>query len=132
MVVEADDASDHPFAVFLMPEGDELGFSYVAGISGVMEGVHTDLDGSVIGDGIDLEGSGNKFAGYFAADVVLNRVQEDLTANGQAGFVVVELEVLGDKRAERRQVAVIVGVKELRIERLDGFEERVGAGAVCA
>jgi hypothetical protein len=128
MVVVADGASDLPFAVFLMPKDDELGFSNVGGVSGVMEGVVADLDGSVVGDGIDLKGSGDEFAGDFAADVVLDGVDEDLTANGEAGLVVVELEILGNHRAQRRQVAVIVGVEQLRIEGLDGLEERIGSG----
>src|SRR5215472_9087145 len=107
MVVEADGARDLPFAVLLMPEDDEFRFSYVGGFAGVVEGVHTDLDGSVIGDGIDFESSGNKFARDFAADVVLDRVDKHLTTDGQAGLVMVELEILGNHRAKRREIAVI-------------------------
>src|ERR1700756_367985 len=134
MVIEADDAGYLPGAVFLvLPEGDEPGFSDVAGVAGVVEAVDADLYGSVIGNGIDLEGSGDEFPGDLAADVVLDSVDKHLTADGQAGFVVVELEILGDQRTQRSQVAVIVGIEELRIERLNGFEELIGCGrGLCA
>jgi len=132
MVIEADDTGDLPVAVFQLPEGHEFRLSYVAGLSGMMEAMDADLDGSVIGDGIDLKGSGHEFRCDLAANVVLNGIEKDLTANGETCLVVIELEILGNKRAKSRQVAVIVGIEELGIERLDGFEELVGCGLCIA
>ncbi len=39
----------------------------------------------------------------------------------------IELDVVGDQRSEFLQIAMVVGIEELGIQRLDGFEERVGA-----
>ena len=98
VVIEADDAGDLPSVTFLpLPQGNELRFSYIAGVSGVVEAVDSDLDGSVISNGINLEGPGNEFSGYFSADVVLYSVEEHLTADGQTRLVVIELKVFGNE-----------------------------------
>jgi hypothetical protein len=130
LVVEADDAGDLPCSVLVLPEMDELGLADGAGflVSGVMETVDADLDCAVVGDGIDLERAGNEFPGYLATDIVPDCFDESWASAAQAGFVMVELDIVGDQRSEFIQIAVVVGVEELGIERLDGFEERVGGG----
>lgn len=127
-MIETDCACNLPFPILLSPEDDELRFSDVAGFAGMVEAVNSDFDGSEVGDGVNLQGSGNEFPGDLAADVVLYGVNERLPSDGEASLVVVELQVPGHQRAESRQVAVIVGVEELRIERLDGPEELIGWG----
>ena len=129
-MVEADDAGDLPHSVLVLPEVDEFGLADGAGVlvSGMMEAVDADLDGAVVGDGIDLEGAGNEFSGDFAADVVPDSLDERCASAAQSGFVVVELDVVGDQRSEFFQIAVVVGVEELGVQGLDGFEERVGRG----
>ncbi len=111
---------------------NELGLADRAGflVSGVMETVDADLDRAVVGNGIDLERAGNEFSGDLATDIVLDSLDESLASAAQAGLVVIELDIVGDQRSEFLQIAVVVGVEELGIQRLDGFEERVGEGAV--
>ena len=132
LVVEADDAGDLPHSVLVLPEMNELGLADGAGflVSGVMEAVDADLDRAVVGNGIDLERAGNEFPGDFATDIVLDCLDESWASAAQAGLVVIELDIVGDQRSEFLQIAVVVGVEELGIQRLDGFEERVGEGAV--
>jgi len=127
MVIEADDAGDLPHSVLVLPEVDELGLADRAGffVSGMMETVDADFDRAVVGDGVDLERAGDEFSGDFAADVVLDPLDEGLPSAAQAGLVVIELDVVGDQRSEFLQIAVVVGVEELGVQGLDGFEERV-------
>jgi hypothetical protein len=70
-MVKADYASDLPGAAFVLPERDELGFSYFVVVSGVMEAVRTDLYCAIASEGIDLQCSRYELSGDFAADVVL-------------------------------------------------------------
>jgi hypothetical protein len=57
-MVKADYASDLPGAAFVLPERDELGFSYFVVVSGVMEAVRSDLYCAIVSEGIDLQCSG--------------------------------------------------------------------------
>ena len=129
-MVEADDAGDLPHSVLVLPEVDEFGLADGAGflVSGVMETVDADLDRAVVGNGIDLERAGNEFTGHLATDIVPDSLDESWASAAQAGLVVIELDIVGDQRSEFFQIAVVVGVEELGIQRLDGFEERVGRG----
>ena len=97
-MVEADHAADLPCSIFVLPELDEFGFAYIALVIGMMEAMDAYLYRAVAGDGIDLKRSGDKFAGHFAADIVLNGINQSLPPNGQAGFVVIELDVIGNER----------------------------------
>ncbi len=128
MMVEADHAGDLPCVALVLPEHDELRLSYIVVVTGVMEAVRADLDGTVVGEGIDLQRSGHKFSGDFAADIALDAGDERLASAGETGSVVVELEVFGDKGCESGEVAMVVGVEEFGVERLDGLEERIGCG----
>ena len=130
MVIEADDAGDLPHSVLVLPEVDELGLADRGGflVSGMMEAVDADLDRAVVGNGIDLERAGNEFPGDLATDIVLDCLDESGASAAQAGLVVIELDIVGNQRSEFFQIAVVVGVEELSIQRLDGFEERVGGG----
>jgi hypothetical protein len=106
-----------------------LGFSHFVVASGVMEAVSSELYCAIVSEGIDLQRSGYELSGDFAADVVLDAVDERLAAACQAGFVVIELEVFRDQGGERCQIAVVIGVEEFGIEGLDGLEERTGWSA---
>ena len=76
-MVKADYASDLPGAAFVLPERDELGFSYFV-VSGVMEAVRSDFYCAIVSEGIDLQCSGYELSGDFAADVVPDAVDEQL------------------------------------------------------
>ena len=94
----------------------------------VMKTVDADLHDAIVGDGIDLKCSGNKFAGDFAADVVFHTIDGGLLAAAEAADVVIELQIFVQQGRERFQVAVVVCVEKLRIQRLNRLEERVGRG----
>jgi hypothetical protein len=130
-VVEADDPGDFPRTIFVLPEMNEFGLANAA-IVRMVEAVNTDLDGAVIGDGIDLEGAGNEFSGYFAANIVFDGLHDGLARASQAGFIVIKLQVVGQERSEFVEIATVVGVKELCIKRLDGVKRagRVRVGFV--
>lgn len=123
-MVEAEDAGELPGAVFIFPEVEEFGFTgVVVLLVGVMKAVCAGFDGAVFVDGEDFERAGDKFAGDFAADVVLDGFDDGSASAGKPGDVVVELQVFVEERAESLEVAVVVGVEEFGVERLDGFEE---------
>jgi hypothetical protein len=94
-----------------------------------MEAVRSDLYCAIVSEGIDLQCSGYELSCDFAADVVPDAVYEQLAAAGQAGLVVIELEVFGNQGCERCQIAVVIGVEEFGAKELDDLEERIGCGA---
>jgi len=79
-------------------------------------------------EGVDFEGSGDEFAADFAADVVLDGFDDGLAGAHEAGLVVIELHVVGEKSSELLQVAAVVGVEDGGVEGGDGAEEVVFAG----
>ena len=54
VMVKADGAGNLPAAIFVPPQRDELGFSHVTIVSGVMEAMDAELHRAIVGDGIDL------------------------------------------------------------------------------
>jgi hypothetical protein len=116
-VVVADDASDHPLALLVVPDVNELRFTHVGGVSGMVKSMNTDLDGAVVGQGEHFEASNNEFSRNLAAGVVLDALDKHLFADGESGFVVVELQIVGNQGRHGGQVAVVVGVEELGIQR---------------
>src|SRR6185312_3826003 len=106
----ADDAGELPGAAVVLPQHDEPGGAARArvapgGLARITEHVAADLDRPVCAQRVDLERTGHEVAVHLAADVVPERLDERRTASTQAGFVVVELEVIGDDGSERVQVA---------------------------
>ena len=77
-------------------------------------------------EAVDFERAGDEFALCFAANVVLDGGDEGLAADGEAGLVVVELQVGGDEIAEGGEVADVVGGEEFAVEVGDGAGESVG------
>jgi hypothetical protein len=126
-VIEADDARDPPHAVLVLPEVNELRFADFVVVR-MVEAVDADLDGAVIGDGIDLQRAGNELPGDFSANVILDGLDDSDPRASQAGFIVIKLQIIGQQRAEFYQIAMVVGVEELGVQRLDGLEKRVGKG----
>ena len=126
-VVVADDTGELPAGGAVAPEHGELGF---AGgdfrVAGVDEAVGADFECAVGVEAVDFERAGDEFALRFAADVVLDGGDEGLAADGEAGLVVVELQVGGDEVAEGGEVAGVVGGEEFAVEVGDGGGEGVG------
>ena len=129
-MIKADDSGELPDVVLVLPEHDELRLSHVVVLlAGVVEAVRSDLDCAIVRDWINLKCSGNELSRDFAADVVPDAVEQRLTSPGQAGFVMVELEVFGDQGCDGGQVAVVVGVEEFGVQGLNDLEEGIGCGA---
>jgi len=97
MVVEADNTSDLPYPIFVLPELNELRLTDRLGIvvSGMVEAVNTDLHRAIVGNGVYLKRPRNEFSGHLATDVVLYSVNQSLPSAAQAGLVVIELQVVG-------------------------------------
>src|SRR5216683_2504696 len=128
MVVEADNTSDLPYPIFVLPELNELRLTDRLGIvvSGMVESVNTDLHRAIVGNGVYLKRPRNEFSGHLATDVVLYSVNQSLPSAAQAGLVVIELQVVGQQRAEFLQIAMVVGVEKFGIQRLDRLKEWLG------
>lgn len=127
-MVVADGAGDLPDAVLVLPEGYELCFAHVVGVVGMVEAVDADFDGAVSVERIDLKCAGDEGALDLTADVLLDGGEEGGLAGGESGLIVIELEVVCHHRSQGGEIAVVVGIEEFGIERLDGFEEGVGLG----
>jgi hypothetical protein len=100
-MVETDDASNLPSAIFVLPEHYELRLSHFIVVSGVVETMNTDLYSAIVGYGVNLQCSRNKFPRDFAADVVPDSIHKCLTAKGQARLVVLKLQILGNQGRNR-------------------------------
>ena len=61
MMVEANDTSDLPYSILVLPEVNELRLADRLGIlvSGMVEAVDADPHRSVVGDGVDLKRPGD-------------------------------------------------------------------------
>src|SRR5207247_8563474 len=92
-------------------------------VSWMVETVNADLHRAIVGNGVYLERPGNEFSGHLAADVVLHTFDQSLPSAGQAAFVMIELQIVSQQRSEFLQIALIVGVEQLGIKRLDRLKE---------
>src|SRR5690348_12379484 len=128
MVIEAERPSDLPHSIFVLPESDEFCFSNIRWIAGMMKAMNANLHGTIVRYGIDLQGTGNQFARYFAANVFLEAIQKRLSASTESCDVVIELQILRHHGGNRRQIAVVVRVKQFRIKRLHSIEQRLRRG----
>ena len=101
MVVEADDTSDLPYFIFVLPEVNELRLADRLGIlvSGMVETVNADLHRAIVGNRVYLKRPWNEFSGHLATDVVLHTLNQSLPSVAQAGLVMIELQIVGQQRS---------------------------------
>src|SRR6516225_9412874 len=125
MVVKAEGTGHLPNAILVLPERNEFCFSDLILLAWVMETMNADLHRTVVGYRIHLQRSSDELPCDFAAYIVLDTVDQRLAANCQAGLIVVKLQVLGNQGGYGCQIAVVVGVKEFGVQRLDRLEEAV-------
>ncbi len=113
VVIVADYSRDLPSILSVLPNVDELGFADYAVIlrSGMQESMNTNFDGSVTLQRRDFHSSGNKLAGYLAAEIVFDTGDYSVTTKRRITFVVKKLCVLRPKGGDLRYIAIIYGVK---------------------
>jgi len=128
MVVEADDTSDLPHSIFVLPEVNKLRLADRLGslVSRMVETVNANLYRAVIGDRVDFKRAGDKFSGHLATDVVLHTLNHSLPSTAESALVMIELQIVGQQRSEFLQIAMVVGVEKFGIQRLDCLKEWVG------
>ena len=135
-VIVTDDSSEPVLLTLLLPQHEELADAVgliVANwrLGQIAEGVFPELDRALILDRVNLQARGHDLAPHLVANIVLDGGEKALPAQGEAGPVVIELEIRVDQIAQRGQIAGVVGCKELLIERFDRAVERgVGAQAI--
>src|SRR5207248_10624121 len=126
-MVVADRARYLPCAVFVLPQGYELGLSHaIFRAVRMVEAMNANLHRAIILERIHLERSRYQPALHLAADVLLNRCEKRRLTQRQPRLVVIELQVVSHHRAQLREIAVVVGIEELGVERLYRLEESVG------
>ncbi len=123
MVVEADDTSDLPYSIFVLPEVNELRLADIPGILGMVETVNANLHRAIVGNGIHLKRPWNELSGHLATDVVLHTLNHSLPSGAQAALVMIELQIVGQQRSEFLQIAMVVGVEKFGIQRLDRLKQ---------
>src|ERR1700704_5006310 len=111
-MVEADDTSDLPYSIFVLPQVNEFRLADRLRIlvSRMVETMDTDLHRAVFGNGVNLNRPGNEFSSHFAADIVLNTFHQSLPSDTQAAFIVIELQIVCQQRSEFLQIAMVIGV----------------------
>jgi len=114
-MVEANHPGHLPRSVFflLLPELNELCFADRLGrlVTRMVKAVHPNLHGAIVGNRVHLERPGHELASHFAADVVLDGLNECRASPAQAGLIVIELEIVGEQRSEFLEIAMVVGVE---------------------
>src|SRR5437762_12766038 len=127
MMVDADDSSDRPCAIFLSPDVDKLGLADNAMVLfiGMKESVNANLNCTVALQGIDFERSGYQLALHLSAKIVLDGIDDLRAAYQEALLVMVELRIVGPERCFGFHVTAVDGVEELLIELRDGLKELV-------
>src|SRR5207248_1377939 len=88
--------------------------------------MNANLHRAIILERIHLERSRYQPALHLAADVLLDRCDKRRLTDRQPRLVVIELQVVCHHRAQLRQIAVVIGIEELAVERLYRLEESVG------
>src|SRR6266487_3819278 len=128
MVVEADDTSDLPYSIFVLPEVNELRLAdrLSSLVSRMVEAVNAYLYCAVVGDGVDLKRAGYEFSGHLATNVILHTLNQSLPSVAQSALVMVKLQIVGQQRSEFLQIAMVVGVEKFGIQRLDRLKQWVG------
>src|SRR5579864_1477330 len=128
MVIEADDSRDSPSGVLVLPQHDELRFAdgLLVVRARMMEAMDANLHRAVIVQWIHLKSPWNKLAAHFSADIFLYAVHENLFADGQSRLIVIELEVVGDERAQLVEIATVGGIEERGVLPGDGTKELIG------
>ena len=93
MVVEADDTSDLPSSIFVLPKVNELRLPDRLGslVPGMVETVNANLHRAIVCNGIYLECPWNEFSGHLATDVVLHTLNQTLPSAAQVHPVVLPL-----------------------------------------
>jgi hypothetical protein len=126
MMVEADNPSDLPHSIFVLPQVNELRLADIPGILGMVETMNPDLHRAIVGNGIHLKRSGNEFSGHLATNIILHTLNRSLPSDAQAALVMIELQIIGQQRPEFLQIAMVVSVEKFGIQRLDGLKQWVG------
>ena len=128
MVVEADDTGDLPSSTLVfLPEMNELGLAnwLCIVLSGVVEAVHTNFYRAIVGNSIDLKCPWNEFSDHFPADVVPDAFNRSLPGTAEAAYVMIKLQIVRQKRAKFLEIAAVVSIEKLRIQRLDCLKQWV-------
>ena len=125
VVVIADHAGDLPGSIFVLPQMNELTFANSDGVfvAGMVKAVNPDFERAVSLHVIDLQRPGNEFARGGATNVFLYAFGEGRVAKRDSALIVIKLHAVGDEGRKLRQVAVVVGGEQSRIERGDGLVE---------
>jgi len=74
VMVEAYDARNLPDSIFVLPDVNELRLADIVIVSRMVETMHADFYRAIVGNGVNLKCSWNKFSGHFAANVVLDAI----------------------------------------------------------
>src|SRR5207302_141751 len=103
---------------------NELRFARRTVRFGVIETMHTNLDGAVTLHLMGFQRAGDEFAPHVAsADVLLDAFRQFHFAEGYSALVMIKLDVIGKKRGKFLQVTSVVSVKERGVQGGDGFIE---------
>src|SRR5713226_8192524 len=80
---------------------------------------------AIVGNSIDLKCRWNEFSDRFPADVVPDAFDCSLPGTAEAAYVMIKLQIVRQKRAKFLEIAAVVSIEKLRIQRLDCLKQWV-------
>lgn len=92
-------------------------------VAGMVEAVIADLERAITLHVVDVQATGNEFAGYAAANVFLDALGQGRLPQSHATLVVIELDVVINEGRKLDEVAFVVGVEKRGVESGDGSVE---------
>src|SRR5580700_2141333 len=85
--------------------------------SRMVKAMHTDLDRAISMQRIHLQRPRNQLPCHLSADVLFDGVQKWLLPNRQPRLVVVKLKIIRNERSQLLDIACVVSIEQLLIER---------------
>src|SRR5919197_671237 len=113
MMVDADYPCDPPSAIFVLPDVDELRFpdDAVVLFPRVKEAMHANLDRAIALQGINFKCSGHEFPLHLSAQVVLESLDDLLSADHEPGLVVIKLRIVSPETRFGLHIAAINSIE---------------------
>ena len=110
---------DLPIPVLVLPYDDELRDAFALTRTDLAEAMLALFDRAKVFDRIDLQRLREQFAMDFIADIFARVRDDSVTIKGRATGIVIELYGRRKVAAEDVEIAAVVSIEDLRIERSD-------------
>src|SRR5216683_2285462 len=118
-MVITDHSRNLPGPILVLPQMNELRLTPHIMVlrPRMVKAMHPDLHCSIAMDRVYLKRPRNQLARRLPADIVLDALRQRLPAQRHSALIVIELHILHKERAEPLQIACVVSIEKLSIQR---------------